>query len=212
LILTCPSIDQFDIDHPALKVPSFRPDAAELIIKHQCGGTCAQMQGLRKDEREPQMSIVLAIVGAIGIIGSLLFAGWQARVLARQVGFQATMNGVATLYTVLSSLHNVQRFLADDTPLVPHFAPERSSSPIDAADPAKVEMVAAMYADILNIGLHMLSAVPSANSESAWEPYCKDLLVKSPALKAEVAGKPWAYPRLSRLAGTLAPNEAADKL
>ena len=79
------------------------------------------------------MSTALSIVGAIGIIGSLLFAGWLARVLAKQVGFQTTMNGVVTLYSVLSSLHNVQRFLADDTSLVPHFAPERSSGPLDAA-------------------------------------------------------------------------------
>jgi hypothetical protein len=157
------------------------------------------------------MSTVLSIVGAIGIIGSLLFAGWQARVLRKQVSFQATMNGVTTLYTVLSSLHNVQRFLADDTSLVPHFAPERSGDPLDAADPAKVEMVAAMYADVLNIGLHMLSAVPAAESESAWESYCRDLLAKSPALRAEVTGKPWGYPRLSRLAGVVATNEPAGE-
>ncbi|MEV6851535.1 hypothetical protein [Actinoplanes sp. NPDC051411] len=156
-------------------------------------------------------STALSIVGAVGIIGSLLFAGWQARALAKQVGFQATMNGVATLYSVLSSLHNVQRILADDTSLVPHFSPERSSMPLDEADPAKVQMVAAMYADVLNIGLHMLSAVPEAKAESAWEPYCNDLLTKSSALKAEVAGKPWGYPRLSRLANSLTTNSPAGE-
>jgi hypothetical protein len=180
-------------------------------MRISAGGLAHRCKAWRRIAKESRMSTVLSIVGAIGIIGSLLFAGWQARVLAKQVAFQATMNGVATLYSVLNSLHNVQRFLADDTSLVPHFAPERSSGPPDEADPAKVEMVAAMYADILNIGLHMLSAVPEAESESAWEPYCKDLLTRSPALKAEVAAKPWGYPRLSRLANSLAQNDPADQ-
>jgi hypothetical protein len=156
------------------------------------------------------MSTALSLVGAIGIIGSLLFSGWQARVLAKQVGRQAAVDGVATLHTVLSSLHNVQRFLADDPSLVPHFAPERSDCPLDVANPARVEMVAAMYADVLNIGLHMLSAVPAAKNESAWETYCEHLLANSPALRAEVAGKPWSYPRLSRLADFPTLQDPAD--
>jgi hypothetical protein len=149
------------------------------------------------------MSTVLSLVGAIGIIGSPLFSGWQARVLAKQVGFQSTMNGIATLHGVLAGLHTVQRFLADDPSLIPHFAPERSDSPLDVADPGKVDMVAAMYADVLNIGLYALSAVPAAKGESAWELYCKDLLANSPALRAEVAGKPWGYPRLMRFTAPL---------
>ncbi|MEV6851937.1 hypothetical protein [Actinoplanes sp. NPDC051411] len=156
------------------------------------------------------MASFLALVGAVGIIGSLLFAGWQARALAKQVSFQATMNGVSTLHGVLSSLHNVQGYIAEDTSLVRHFAPERIKDPVVEADPAKVEMVAAMYVDVLNIGLYMLSAVPAASAESAWELYCRDLLTRSPALKAEVTGKPWGYPRLSRLAASLTPTSNKD--
>ncbi|WP_250034631.1 hypothetical protein [Paractinoplanes maris] len=154
------------------------------------------------------MSTALAIIGAIGIIGSLLFSGWQARVLAKQVGFQATMNGVATLHSVLAGLHNVQRFLADDPSLIPHFAPERSECALDVADPARVEMVAAMYADVLCIGHYALSAVPAAQDENTWDLYCTDLLKKSPALRAEVAGKPWGYPRLAKIAESLASDDS----
>lgn len=155
------------------------------------------------------MSTALAIIGAVGIIGSLLFSGWQARVLAKQVGFQATMNGIATLHSVMAALHNVQRFLAEDPTLVPHFAPERSDIPKDAADPAKVDMVAAMYADVLCIGLHALSAVPAASTENTWEEYCEDLLENSTALRAEVEKKPWGYPRLARIADSLALKKSA---
>ncbi|MEU4561070.1 hypothetical protein AB0F72_22035 [Actinoplanes sp. NPDC023936] len=153
------------------------------------------------------MSTVLAIIGALGIIGSLMFSGWQARVLAKQVAFQATMNGVATLHNVMAGLHNVQRFLADDPALIPHFAPERSDCRRDVADPAKVEMVAAMYADVLCIGLYALSSVPAATTENTWEDYCKDLLGKSTALRAEVESKPWGYPRLARIADSLEKKE-----
>lgn len=156
---------------------------------------------------ETRMSTVLSLVGAIGIIGSLLFSGWQARVLAKQVSFQSTMNGVATLHSVMAGLHNVQRFLADDPSLIPHFAPERSDSTLETADPAKVKMVAGMYADVLNVGLYALSAVPAATGENAWEVYCKDLLANSPALRAEVARRPWGYPRLMRFAAPLGPKD-----
>jgi hypothetical protein len=120
----------------------------------------------------------------------------------REVGHQATRDGVATLQETLNSLRNVQHYLVEDPTLIPHFAPERSDLPLDAADPGKVKMVAAMYADVLNIGLHNLSAVPAAKPESAWEKYCQHLLANSLAVRAEVTRKPWGYPRLSVLAET----------
>ncbi|WP_250037243.1 hypothetical protein [Paractinoplanes maris] len=145
------------------------------------------------------MATALALIGAFGIIGSLLFAGFQARALARQVGNQATRDGVATLQETLNSLRNVQHYLVEDPSLIPHFAPERSDRPLDEADAGKVQMVAAMYADVLNIGLHNLSAVPAAKPESAWLRYCHHVLESSPAVRAEVTRKPWGYPRLSML-------------
>jgi hypothetical protein len=145
------------------------------------------------------MTISLSLIGAVGIIGSLLFTGWQARVLAKQVGYQAIRDGVATLQETLILLHNVQGYFVEDPTLIQHFSPERSSPSTKEADPGKVQMVAAMYADVLNIGLHNLSAVPTAKTQSAWEEYCQHVLSISPAVKTEVARKPWAYPRLSTL-------------
>jgi hypothetical protein len=143
------------------------------------------------------MTLALSLIGTVGIIGSLLFAGWQARVLAKQVGYQAARDGVATLQEVVASLHRVQHYMVDDPALLPHFSPERSDMPLDAADPGKVQMVAALYADVLNIGLHNLSVVPGAKEQSAWEEYCDYVLEHSPAVKTEVTRKPWGYPGLS---------------
>ncbi|WP_143175151.1 hypothetical protein [Cryptosporangium aurantiacum] len=150
------------------------------------------------------MATLLSSIGAIGIIGSLLFAGWQSRALAKQVAYQGTMDGVATLYSTLEGLHRVQHYLVEDPTLIPHFAPERvhgSPNTLDVADPGKVQMVAAMYADILHVGLHALYAVPGARPVSAWEKYCKDLWDRSPAIRTEVETKPWAYPLVASLAG-----------
>jgi hypothetical protein len=145
------------------------------------------------------MATILSLIGAFGIILSLLFSGWQARVLARQVGYQATRDGVATLQEILNSLRNVQHYIVEDPTLIPHFSPERSNAPLDAADPGKVQMVAALYADVLNIGLFNLTAVPAARPESEWVQYCHHVLEHSPAVTEEVTRKPWAYPRLSTL-------------
>jgi len=76
---------------------------------------------------------------------------------------------------------------------------------------AEVQMVAAMYADVLNIGLHNLSAVPAARPESAWVRYCHHLLANSPAVRAEVIGKPWGYPRLSVLAELQSSEHATNQ-
>jgi hypothetical protein len=156
------------------------------------------------------MATVLSLIGAIGIVGSLLFTGWQARVLARQVDRQATRDGVATLLETLNSLRAVQHYLVEDPTLIPHFAPERSKLPLDAADPGKVQMVAGMYADVLNIGLNNLSVVHTARRESAWVDYCRHLLANSPAIRDEVSGKPWGYPRLSALAALQPPDGATN--
>ncbi|AGZ43960.1 hypothetical protein [Actinoplanes friuliensis] len=151
------------------------------------------------------MAALLSLLGALGIIGSLLFAGWQARVLATQVGHQATRDGVATLQEALTSLREVQHYLVEDPSLIPHFAPERSRLPLEDADAGKVEMVAAMYCDVLNIGLYNLSAVSTARPESAWAQYCEHLLANSTAIRAEVLNKAWAYPRLSAMVGPQPP-------
>jgi hypothetical protein len=153
------------------------------------------------------MTAIFSLIGAIGIIGSLLFSGWQARVLARQVGFQATMDGVATLHEMMVNLHNVQQLIADDPTLIPHFFPERGACPLDTADQGKVRVVAGMYADVLAVGLYALSAVPAASNENSWKLYCQHLLDTSTAIRAEVAAKPWGYPRLTELVDFSEPKQ-----
>src|SRR5690349_16748587 len=103
---------------------------------HRCRSAKSQMRRVRDGEvenvchdesellqRRRSMASVLAMVGVVVGVASLLFTGWQARLLSRQTALQNAMAGAATLQELFNWLHNVQGLLVKEPRLLPYFHP-----------------------------------------------------------------------------------------
>ncbi|MDG4831468.1 hypothetical protein O7627_19405 [Solwaraspora sp. WMMD1047] len=107
------------------------------------------------------MATVLSIVSVLVAAVSLLFSGWQARILSRQTAVQNGMAGAATMQELFNWLHEVQGRLLDEPRLLPFFQ-VGESVPQDLSPHERVRLrtYASMYSDVLTIGLFFHKSVP----------------------------------------------------
>lgn len=146
------------------------------------------------------MTILLPTISVIIAVASLLFSGWQARLLSRQTALQNASAGTSTLQQIFTWLHNVQTLILREPRLLPYFRGGLQPE-LTADEEARLRLIAAMYCDVLNIGLHEQANISSTSSFDEWRQFCSGMLDTCPVLRNEVISKPAAYPLLARIAG-----------
>jgi hypothetical protein len=144
------------------------------------------------------MTNVVSVVGMIVAIVSLTFSGWQARLLARQAALQTAETGTSTLQQLFNWLHDVQMLLIREPRLLPYFR-DGYQEKLTAGEEARLRLIAAMYCDVLNIGLHTQQSILSTRSLTEWRQYCSTMLATRPVLADEVRLKPDSYPLLAEM-------------
>ncbi|WP_159024642.1 hypothetical protein [Streptomyces scabiei] len=102
------------------------------------------------------MTTLSSIIGMIGVVASLLFAGWQARILAQQTRLQNAIASASTLQQVFTWLHEVQTLTLHE-PKFYRYATGGTGITLTSEEQARFSLIVAMYCDVLNIGLHELS-------------------------------------------------------
>jgi hypothetical protein len=148
---------------------------------------------------------VVAVVGIAGVIASLLFAGWQAAILAKQTRIQNATASASTLHGVFTWLHDVQGRILAEPKFLAYFRGGETVS-LTEDERARMKLITSMYCDVLNIGLHELHVVPSTRSHEGWALYCRQLLRQCSLIADEVAAKPLGYPRLAALLTSAPPT------
>jgi hypothetical protein len=143
------------------------------------------------------LTTALAMIGVLVATVSLLFSGWQARLLSRQTALQNATAGAGTMQQLFNWLHDVQGRLLDEPRLLPFFqvggvAPRD----LNPQERAKLRMLAAMYADVLTIGVFLHKTMPQTRSHEEWTAFCVRMLEHCEPIRAEVAAKPIGYPDL----------------
>lgn len=138
----------------------------------------------------------VAIVGIVGVIGSLVFAGLQSREVARQTRIQNALAGASGLQVTIDALRAVMQNFVDYPELRAYFF---DGTALPAADPVRAQVltIADMLADVLESGLHATSVLPSNNSHEDWRQYGLHFMTQSPALSHIVTKHPDWWPLLS---------------
>lgn len=144
------------------------------------------------------MANVVSIVGLTVAIMSLTFSGWQARLLTRQAALQTAATGMSTLQQLFNWLHSVQTLVLREPRLLPYFR-GGGQEQLTAEEEARLRLIAAMYCDVLNIGLHEQQTILSTRSLREWRLYCSTMLATHSVLADEVALKPESYPLLAEM-------------
>jgi hypothetical protein len=143
------------------------------------------------------LTTALALLGVLVAAISLLFSGWQARLLSRQTSLQNGMAGAATMQQLFNWLHAVQGRLLNEPRLLPFFQPgDPAPQDLSSHERAQLKMMAAMYADVLTIGIFFHKTVPQTRSQEEWSAFCVRMLKNSEPIRAEVATKRNGYPDL----------------
>ncbi|SNY74842.1 hypothetical protein [Paractinoplanes atraurantiacus] len=143
------------------------------------------------------MTTALATIGVLVATISLLFSGWQARLLSRQTALQNATAGAGTMQQLFNWLHDVQGRLLDEPRLLPFFhAGGAAPGDLNPQEQAKLRMLAAMYTDVLTIGVFLHKTMPQTRSQEEWTAFCVRMLECSEPIRAEVAAKPIGYPDL----------------
>ncbi|WP_433203914.1 hypothetical protein ACQP00_34985 [Dactylosporangium sp. CS-047395] len=143
------------------------------------------------------MTTALAVLGVLVAAGSLLFSGWQARILSRQTAVQNGTAGAATMQQLFSWLHEVQGRLLDEPRLLPFFqVGEVVPQDLSPQENVRLRTFASMYSDVLTIGLFFHKSVPQTDSIKEWHAFCIRMLKHSEPIRIEVAAKPFGYPDL----------------
>ncbi|MFI7578415.1 hypothetical protein [Micromonospora sp. NPDC049497] len=142
--------------------------------------------------------LITAIAGVLGVIGSLLFSGWQTRQLIEQSKLQNAVAGTTGVQQPMELLHGVLRMLFEEPSLRPYLY-ERKACPTAGDKRARVLTVAEMFGDVLEVGLHSTTTIASTDAQEDWLDYARFLLGHSPALVEVVGTHPKWYPALAAM-------------
>jgi len=151
---------------------------------------------------------VLAVVGTLGVITSVFFAGWQSREVAKQTKIQNSLAGANSLRQVIDGLHSVLGRIADRPELRPFFY-DGQPCPPDEPLRSTVLTIAEMMADQAEVGLLTHQRVATTNSLEDWNDYVDFLVEHSPAIADHLAAHPQWWP-LTAARRTEAKRSARD--
>jgi hypothetical protein len=140
---------------------------------------------------------VTAAVGAVGVIGSLLFAGWQTRELVRQTRLQNAIADSSGDREMLVMLQSVMLHIVDQ-PHLRAYLFDRKPLPPEGEARAQALSLAEAMADVLGSALRS-STLVATSSHHAWLDYAKHLLRSSPSLVAVIDEHPLWWRKLAAI-------------
>jgi hypothetical protein len=142
------------------------------------------------------ISDVTNVVGACGVVVSLLLLAWQTRQLAFQTGVNNAIAGLSASYNGIERLHDAWQAVLDDPALRPYFYEGKPCTPQDP-NRAKALIVAEMVADTVEYGLMMATLLPQTGKYGGWHSYVP-FACKQPVLKEVIESHPEWWPTLAR--------------
>jgi hypothetical protein len=136
-----------------------------------------------------------AVIGIVGVVGSLLFAGWQTRELVRQTRIQNAIAGTSGARQAIALLDETARILVDRPEMRPYF---HAGLPCPTEEPerSRVQAVAELYLDALGCALHTTRLIESSDSYGAWKDCTQFYLRQSPTLRDIVREHPTWWPNV----------------
>ncbi|OBJ01134.1 hypothetical protein [Mycobacterium sp. 1465703.0] len=135
-------------------------------------------------------TVVAAIVAAAPAIVAAAFAGWQIRYLAKQTEQANKVAGSSELRGIFDSFHNVLRYLLEEPAFQPCFFNGADWRKLDAELRSSAELLAEMFADVLEDGLLTTRLHPATESRGDFERFSRYLLDQSPVLMHVVGTRP----------------------
>jgi len=141
---------------------------------------------------------IVTLVGTVGVIASLLFAGLQSREIARQTRIQNAIAGAGGKVSTNDLLHSILRIFVDHPELRSYFYDGRSV-PTDETTRGRVLTVAEMFADVFDTALLTTSLIDATDSYESWRQGATYFMRQSPALAAIVNDHGEWFPNLTCL-------------
>ncbi len=144
--------------------------------------------------------IILAALSAAAVVASLVYLGQQTKI-------SAELTGTAVLANAMDQIDRVIAEFLTYPELRPYFYKGAElGDTVRPADRARIETIAELLADALEMGLESLSRIPEGAGDHAdWEVSAIDMLGSSPALRECVRAYAW-WPRMSALLAGQAPG------
>jgi hypothetical protein len=147
------------------------------------------------------ISDVTSIVGACGVIVSVLILAWQTRQLAFQTGANNAIAALSASYNGIERLHDAWRAILEDPALRPYFYERKPCGPEDPIRP-KALMVAEMVADSVEYGLMTATLLPQTGKYGGWHSYIS-FACEQPVLREVIESHPEWWPTLAQQIRTL---------
>ncbi|WP_433610353.1 hypothetical protein ACQP2P_41010 [Dactylosporangium sp. CA-139114] len=148
------------------------------------------------------MSIVISnvanVLASIGVIASLVFAAYQARILAHQTKISNGIASLGAMYNGLERLHSIQALLIEDPALRPYFYSNKVAPPAETAEGSRIAVVAEVLADAVDYGLMVVDLMPPVKDYEGWRNFANFLHGNSPVLRQLVSDHPEWWIRLDR--------------
>jgi hypothetical protein len=140
----------------------------------------------------------LTIIGAAGVIGSLVFAGMQTRELTKQTRLNTNISVTSFNFAFAEHLNSVDRLILANPELEPYVFGGRECLVDDPARP-RVEALARMMADSLEHGLEISDSVFGERTDGVWKrsSFSFHMHDQFPYLRRLVTDHPDWWPTLS---------------
>jgi hypothetical protein len=145
------------------------------------------------------VTIAAALVGIAGVIGSLLFSGYQTRNLVHQTKIQNEMARAVNINNGVDRLSAVYRVFIDYPELRRYFY-EGAPMPAASRKRARVLTVAEMIADTVDsVILDAATRVATGEHRDDWNDYIRHILAHSPTLVGLASEHPRWWPEIMKI-------------
>jgi hypothetical protein len=141
------------------------------------------------------ITAVAAVVGITGVIGSLIFSGYQTRQLGRQLKMQNEMARSEIIHHGVDRLSGVYRAFIDYPELRKYFY-DGAPCPARGMTRARVLTVAEMIGDTIDSVLETISLVATREDLGDWLDYIGHILDSSPTLEGLALEHPNWWPQI----------------
>ena len=141
---------------------------------------------------------IATTVGIAGVIGSLIFSGYQTRQLTLQTVIQNEMAKVEIIHRGADRLSETYRVFVDYPDLRKYFY-DGVPCPSRGKNRARVLTVAEMICDTVDSVLETISRVASREERTDWLHYIEHILDQSPTIGLLVLEHPREWPEMAAL-------------
>jgi hypothetical protein len=139
------------------------------------------------------ISNLVAVLGVVSVVLSLLFTAWQTRQLTRQTRINNAIGSASAYIGSAQLVASAHAPMVDHPSLRSYFYDGKACNPEDP-NRARVLTVAELIADACEYGLMMANYLPL---DEQWREYPRELLGSSPILRQVVLQHHRLWPRMA---------------